>query len=175
MNVIEIAIGSARDPGKFRVQVVDSAVGYASAEVALDVDALLAERRLFERTLLPSGVSSRRNPTGEEELILAAGKVLFTALLGTGAVNGWYRAAAAFADERGERLRIVLRVDAAELATLPWEAMYNAETGGYVCREHQLVRHVPVAAAPPPLTVRSPLRILGVVSAPHDLGSQRTG
>jgi hypothetical protein len=47
--------------------------------------------------------------------------------------------------------------------------MYDAVSGGYVCRRDQLVRYVPVAAAAAPLTVRPPLRILGVVSSPRGL------
>ena len=63
----------------------------------------------------------------------------------------------------------MLRLDVPELAALPWEAMYDPGTGGYVCRQHQLVRHVPVAAVPPPLEIHLPLRVLGVVSAPRGL------
>jgi len=169
MSVIEVAIGYAREPGRFRVQVVDSPVGHASADVDLDVDGLLAGRERFEQTLLLSGIAARRNPTAEEKLVTDAGKALFTALLGTGEVAGRYRATGAVADERGEDLRIVLRIDAPELAALPWEAMYDEGAGGYVCRQHQLVRHVPVASAPPRLPVQPPLRVLGVISAPGDL------
>ncbi|MGH2930354.1 MAG: CHAT domain-containing protein, partial [Solirubrobacteraceae bacterium] len=78
-----------------------------------------------------------------------------------------YRSSIDFADQREEDLRIVLRIDAPELAALPWEAMYD-EQSGYVCRQRQLVRHVPVASAPRPLTVQAPLQILGVISAPRD-------
>jgi WD40 repeat protein len=169
MSVIEVAIGYAREPGRFRVQVVDSPVGHASADAYLDVDGLLAGRERFEQTLLLSGVAARRNLTAEEKLIRDVGKILFTALLGTGEIAGRYRATAAVADERGEDLRIVLRIDAPELAALPWEAMYDEDTGSYVCRQHQLVRHIPVASAPPRLTVQTPLRVLGVISAPADL------
>ena len=38
-----------------------------------------------------------------------------------------------------------------------------------MCRQDQLVRHVPVASVPAPLRVRPPLRILGVVSSPRGL------
>jgi WD40 repeat protein len=169
MSVFEVAIGYARGGDRFRVQVVDSPVGHASADVDLDVVALLAGRERFERTLLLSGVATRRNPTDEERLIQGTGRELFAALLGAGEVAGRYRATAAVAAERGEDLRIVLRIDAPELAALPWEAMYDADIGGYVCRQHQLVRHIPVASAPLRLTVQPPLRILGVVSAPGGL------
>ena len=82
---------------------------------------------------------------------------------------GRYRAAAAVAAERGEGLRVVLRIDTPALAGLPWEAMYDQAAGAYVCRQDQLVRHVPVASVPAPLRVRPPLRILGVVSSPRGL------
>jgi hypothetical protein len=64
---------------------------------------------------------------------------------------------------------VVLRVNSAELAALPWEAMYDAEAAGYVCRREPLVRHVPVASAPAPLRVRPPLRILAVAASPRGL------
>jgi hypothetical protein len=169
MSVFEVAIGYAREQGKFRVQVVDSPVGHAAADVELDVAALLAGRSEFENTLLLSSVVLRRNPSDEEKTILATGKTLFAALLGSGEVAGRYRAAAAVADERGEELRIVLRIDAPELAALPWEAMYDEGAGSYVCRRYQLVRHVPVASAAPPLAVRTRLRILGIVASPTGL------
>ena len=56
-----------------------------------------------------------------------------------------------------------------ELAGLPWEAMYDAVDGAYVCRRDQLVRHVPVASVMQPLKVQPPLRILGIVSSPRGL------
>jgi hypothetical protein len=98
-----------------------------------------------------------------------AGELLFAALLGAGEVAGRYRAAAAVAAERGEGLRVVLRIDTPALAGLPWEAMFDRAAGAYVCRQDQLVLHVPVASVPAPLRVRPPLRILGVVSSPREL------
>src|SRR6185437_15920524 len=116
--------------------------------------------------LLLSGAPARMILTPTEQVARKVGQALFTALLGTGAVAGLYRASAALADAADQHLRIVLRIDAPELAALPWEAMYDSSAGGYVCRRHQLVRHIPIATAAPPLAIRLPLRVLGVVSAP---------
>jgi hypothetical protein len=171
VGVIEVAIGYGREPGKFRVEVVRSAAGEAAADAGLDAGGLLAGRALFQQTVLVSAVATRQVLTPAERVVRDAGAALFTALLGTGEVAGRYRASAALADERGEGLRIVLRIDAPELAGLPWEAMYDYWAGGYVCRHHQLVRHVPVASVPPPLQVRTPLRVLGVISAPRGWAS----
>jgi WD40 repeat protein len=169
VSVIEVAIGYGRAPGKFRVEVVRSPAGEATAEADLDVGLLQAGRQQFQQTLLASAVPARQILSPAERAVREAGQLLFAALLGTGQVAGRYEASAALAAERGEELRIVLRIDAPELASLPWEAMYDLGAGGYVCRQHQVVRHVPIAAVPPPLEVRPPLRVLGVISAPRGL------
>ena len=169
MSVIEVAIGADGGPGIFRVAVVASPAGEATATVKLDAEGLLARRGLLQQAVLASAVPSRRVLPETEQPVREAGEVLFAALLGTGEVAGRYRAAAAVAAIRGEGLRVVLRIDTPALAGLPWEAMYDQGAGAYVCRQDQLVRHVPVASVPAPLRVRPPLRILGVVSSPRGL------
>ena len=167
MTVIEMAIGPGGAPGMFRVEVVASPAGEASATVELDAESLLARRGLLQQAVLASAVPSRRVLPATEQPIREAGELLFAALLGTGEVAGRYRAAAAVAALHGQGLRLVLRIDTPALVGLPWEAMYDQAAGTYVCRQDQLVRHVPVASVPPPLRVRPPLRILGVVSSPR--------
>jgi CHAT domain/WD domain, G-beta repeat len=169
LSVFEVAIGPGAAPGMFKVEVVASPAGEASATVELDADALLARRGLLQQAVLASAVPSRRVLPETEQPVREAGQALFAALLGTGEVTGRYRAAAAVAAERGEGLRVVLRIDTPALAGLPWEAMYDQAAGEYVCRRDQLVRHVPVGSVPAPLGVRPPLRILGVVSSPRGL------
>ena len=137
----------------------------------LDADSLLARRELLQQAVLASAVPSRRVLPETEQPVREVGELLFAGLLGTGEVAGRYRAAAAVAAERGEGLRVVLRIDTPALAGLPWEAMFDQATGAYVCRQDQLVRHVPVASVPAPLRVRPPLRILGVVSSPRGLAA----
>lgn len=146
-----------------------SPAGEASATVELDTDALLTRRGVLQQAVLASAVPSRRVLPEIEQPVREVGQVLFVGLLGTGEVAGQYRAAAALAAERGEGLRVALRIDSPALAGLPWEGMYDQAAGVYVCRRDQLVRHVPVASVPAPLRVRPPLRILGVVSSPRGL------
>jgi len=168
VTVIELAIAPGQT-GSFRVEVVRSPAGEARAEVALDVEALLARREQLEQAILASAVASRTILPQTERPLREVGQTLFTALLGSGDVAGRYRASAALASERGEGLQVVLRFDTPELAGLPWEAMYDAVDGAYVCRRDQLVRHVPVASVMQPLKVQPPLRILGIVSSPRGL------
>src|SRR6185312_2049919 len=158
--VIDIAMrpapeSGAAGSGTFTVEVMRSPAGEGNAVVGLAVDDLLAR--------WPSSGS-------QAEPVREVGGALFTALLGTGAVAGLYRASAALAAERGQSLRVVLRIDSPQLAGLPWEAMFDQATGSYLGRHVQLVRYVPVPVAAAPLTVSPPLRILGVISTPHGVG-----
>jgi CHAT domain len=170
VTVIELAIAPGHAAGSFRVEVVRSPAGEASAEVVLDVEALLARREEIENAVLASSITSRGVVSQVERPLREIGQTLFTALLGSGDISGRYRASAALAAEQEQGLRVVLRIDTPALAGLPWEAMYDAVTGGYVCRREPLVRQVPVASPVPPLAVQLPLRILGIISSPRGLG-----
>jgi hypothetical protein len=163
--VFEVAMGPASAPGSFRVDIISSPAGLASAFVELDVRALQNRREELQSAILAAAVSTQQILHSTEELVREVGRVLFGALLGSGEVAGQYRASAALAASREQALRVVLRVDSPELAALPWEAIYD-HAAGYVCRHQQLVRHIPVLSPPAPLAVTLPLRILAVVSSP---------
>ena len=141
VTVIEVAIGPSGAPGMFRVEVVASPAGEASATVELDADSLLARRGLLQQAVLASAVPTRRVLPETERPVREAGQVLFAGLLGTGEVAGRYRAAAAVAAERGEGLRVVLRIDTPALARLA--------VGGDVRPGYGGVR-VPTGPAGPP-------------------------
>ena len=174
MNVIEVVIGPGSAPGVFAVRVVRSPAGTASASAVLDTRALLARRPELQQALLTSAAAGRRPGPDSERLVREVGRALFAALLGSGEVAARYRASAELAAQRGQGLRVVLRVDDPALAGLPWEAMYDGTAGSYVCRRDQLVRQVPAA----PAAAGALLRVLGVVSCPggvpaRDLGKQQ--
>ena len=169
MAVIDVAIRPGNDPGTFTVDVMDSPTGEATATVMLDVEPLLARLPQLQQAVLASAVPSRRALPETERPLREIGNALFHALLGSGDVAGRYQSSAAIATERGEGLRVVLRIDDPALAGLPWEAMFDDRTGAYLCRKEQLVRHIPVASVPAPLKVSPPLRMLVVISSPRGL------
>ena len=80
-----------------------------------------------------------------------------------------------YAESRGivgkDGLRVRLRLDAAELASLPWEYLCDPETDHFVAltRDTSLVRYVPRPEPKPPLAVAGPLRVLALISAPSDM------
>lgn len=165
---IELEIGAGAQPGSYAVRVIHAAAGgEPMGELYLDIDDMLGQRDLLEATVLASAVP-RRAVAATEQPVREAGQQLFRALF-TGPVYGMYRASLGVAQQRGERLRVVLRLTAPELAALPWETLFDPETETYLCRQEPLVRHVPAPYTADPLEVRPPLRILGLVSSPAGL------
>lgn len=165
---LEIDTGSAR--GEYTVHVVRApAGGHASGMFTLDVDSILDRLPQLEATVLASAVAARRTMPVAEMAVREVGQQLFQALF-TREVYGTYRASLGAAQHAGQQLRVVLRLAAPELATMPWETLFDPETETYLCQTEPLLRHIP---APDynqnPLDVAPPLRILGIVASPRDL------
>lgn len=165
---IELEIGSGSEPGSYELRVISAAAGGSpSSTLVLDVADLLSRRDLLEATVLASAVP-RRGVSAAEQPVRDVGQQLFQAVF-AGPVYGTYRASLGVAQQRGKRLRVVLRLTAPELAALPWETLFDPERETYLCRQEPLVRHVPSPYTADPLEVRPPLRILGLVASPLDL------
>jgi CHAT domain/WD domain, G-beta repeat len=168
-STIELQVGAGARPGEYAVRVVSSvAGGEPEGALSLDVGQLLARRAEFESTVLSSSVSTRRVVSSTEQPIRQVGLMLFESLF-AGSIGGAYRASLGVSQERGQKLRVVLRLIAPELAQLPWEALFDPETESYLCRREPLVRHVPAPFTPDPLEVSPPLHILGLVASPRGL------
>ena len=168
-SIIELDIGRADAPGTYEIEVIQSPAGEASATFELEPAQLIDKLDELQQTLLASSVSSRGLVGRGEASVRSVGQRLFEALFANPQVAGVYRASSAVAAERGENLRIVLRLSASELSTLPWESMFDPSTASYVSRREPLVRYVPVPSSPPPLKVRLPLRILALIASPRGL------
>jgi outer membrane protein assembly factor BamB len=166
--LFELKIGAGDGPGAFKVEVLRSEGGSPEGRLVLDAGSILRRRAELEYAVLASGVPRRRAVLPGEEPLQAVGKQLFEALF-CGRVYGAYRASLGAVQHRQEPLQVMLRLAAPELAALPWEAMFDPETGEYLCRTEPLIRCVEAPYRAEPLAVESPLRILGVVAAPGDL------
>ena len=163
---VEIALGPG--PGDYRVNVLESPAGEASGELRLDVQELLARRGELQAAVLASAVTVRAAIPETERPIREVGQQLFKALF-VDSVYGRYTASLAAAAERGEQLRVVLRLQTAELAALPWETLFDLEHGSYVCQTEPLLRYVSMPRQVDRQHVSAPLRVLGVIAAPNDL------
>ncbi|MFJ3339490.1 CHAT domain-containing protein [Streptomyces sp. NPDC086766] len=159
----------AVQPGEYEVRVIRApSGGEPCAALRLGIDELVELRPELERTVLASSVSARRKTPVSEQPVQQVGQHLFESLF-TGPVYGAYRASLGVAQERHEKLRVVLRLEAPQLALLPWETLFDPETGSYLCRHEPLVRHVAADGTPEPLPVTPPLRILVLIASPRGL------
>lgn len=94
------------------------------------------------------------------------GAWLFNALF-HGRIHALYTAARARQQQQPFRYRLL--IDAAELAGLPWELLYDPARGAFLALETSLVRNFGLAEPAQPLQVQPPLRILLGAAAPGDL------
>ncbi|MBN1580067.1 MAG: CHAT domain-containing protein [Anaerolineae bacterium] len=149
--------------GYFSVAVLHSPSGQARATMRLpfDVSAMDAQLAAIESALA--------NDVGQ--VARQFGTQLFDTLI-RGDVRTVYDLSRQAVLARGEGLRIKLRINAPELIALPWEFLYDPRQAEFVAlsRHTPLVRYVELPIPESVLSVRPPLRILGMVAAPSDVG-----
>jgi hypothetical protein len=168
---IEIGTGSGRD---YPVAVIRSTAGEAHETMHFPFDELALENRLkdLQIALLRSGGKRRQIHNPEEQTVRKFGQALFNALF-KGEVYSRYVVSQREADQQGKGLRLKLRIQSSELAALPWEFLFDADQAEYVCLSNKtpIVRYLELPQPPQPLVVMPPLRILGMVVNPTELGT----
>lgn len=166
---IEIGPGTGR---AYPVVVARSARGKVHETMQFPFDELALENRLkdLQIALLRSGGQRRHLQPSEEQNVRNFGSALFNALF-TGEVHASYVASQREAFEQEKGLRLKLRIHSPELATLPWEFLYDSERAEYVCLSNRtpVVRYLDLTQSPQPLVITQPLRILGMIVDPNDL------
>ncbi|MFI0444539.1 CHAT domain-containing protein [Actinomadura sp. 6N118] len=159
----EIEIGPG-DTGIYPVRVrTPGEVVDGVMRLPLPADELDYELEAISGFVLASSAVRRRLASRDEEPVRELGRRLFEALF-TGRVHGLYTAGL---HERTVQ-RLVLRIQAPELARLPWEFLFDPARQDYLGLSQPLVRYPHVLAGRQPLVVASPLRILGMVARPGD-------
>jgi len=160
----DLEISPADNDGRYPVAVLNSPSGQARA--ALDFPwkpaELAARLEALEDAVLDGGAAA-----GQDARTL--GSQLFDALLAGEARTVYDRSRQAVADS-GEGLRIRLRVNAPDLATVPWEFLYDPRAGEFLAlsRLTPIVRYLELPLGEQALAVKPPLRILGLVAGPAD-------
>jgi hypothetical protein len=110
----------------------------------------------------------RRIDSPEMELVRRFGNELFDSIFRS-RVRDVYRDSYAQARAEGKGLRITLALaDASDLMNLPWEYLYDDPSFLSISTWTPVVRYLNLPRARRPLPVTTPLRILGMVSAPSD-------
>jgi hypothetical protein len=157
---------------EYPVSVLDSPAGESSATMKFPFDTLALQNQLqaLEIAILRSGGTRRDVVSTEEQSVNDFGRQLFESLL-TDRVHETFQRSRdrARASQKGLRLR--LRIDAPELASLPWEYLYDPSEGDFVAlsMDTPLIRYLEFDRPPEPLRIEPPLSILGVVASPSDM------
>jgi tetratricopeptide (TPR) repeat protein len=158
-ETFELLIGSRTADG-YPVTVLESLSGDASAF------SLLAPEDPGLRQALDA-LETRRT---DSALLQQLGQHLFQELF-VGDVESRYRTSLGIARSQDRGLRIRLRIEAPELAALPWEYLYDPAEDAFLAISAQtaLVRYVPMGGQPRALQVSPPLRVQVVISNPTDV------
>ena len=161
----QIRIEQGRD-GEYPVTVT-SALGHAQEMMRLPFDprALEGEIEALRAALRPPESGRRKTESKPGHEAPAFGQALFDALF-RGDVRTLYNASSYQAAEEGKLFRIELSIEPQELASLPWESLYDPQRAEYVCPTTPLVRYVALLESNLPSITTPPLRILGMIANP---------
>lgn len=172
----ELSIG-AHDGAGFPVLLTQAPVGSgAKGRFDLNLRDEVMGRRLdaLELAVLRSGstrrgVSLGRNLAQDPQ---AFGTELHDLLFSSEELRSALDRSRDQADREERGLRIRLRIEAPELAVLPWEFLYDGRSGTHLAlsRWTPVVRHLTSARQLGALRVAPPLKVLGMVAAATNLG-----
>jgi CHAT domain-containing protein len=134
--------------------------------------------KLENAILKGRGYRSGGPMTNEEAILHAFGKEVFRAVFrDSGEVAQKFASSLDMVQKEGDKvagLRMKLRVEPPELASLPWEYMFDEAQKNpnllqnYLCLRHRspLVRFLDVNGPDVPLRIDGPLRVLGMIANP---------
>jgi hypothetical protein len=174
MDYLDFELRFASDEaGSYSVTVLDApgGDGCARLELSLSDPHLRSCLEVMER---PRGRPGSPVPGPSlSTAVQTFGQALFTSLTQEKGLYACYHASLLEAQKAGKGLRLRLRFANPELARLPWEYLYDTEIKrGFLClsKETPLVRHLELELPVEALTLKPPLRILGMVGAHAGLG-----
>jgi WD40 repeat protein len=152
----------------YPVAVIRSPAGEARGTLHFPFDEAALKDYLDQVQAALDGSSQTRRQAAQA--VQDFGQRLFEALF-SGDIRSCYDVSqreAARQEDRG--LRVKLRIQTPDLAALPWEFLYDARQGEYVClsRQTPIVRYLELPQSAQPLQVKPPLRILGMIASPSD-------
>jgi len=149
-------------------RVTNSPAGEAVTKFNVPFSALELENFLLKIGRPRRGVRRLNSP--EMDAAKVFGKRLFDSVFGS-EVFGCLRSSLDQTEAQGSAgLRLRLRLNAPELADLPWEYLYNAALNRFLVLavETPLVRYIELPERIRPLAVQPPLKILVMLSSPTD-------
>jgi uncharacterized protein YraI len=148
-------------------RVLDCPAGEASAAFAPPFSELELENFSLRVGRTRRGV--RRLESPEMEAAKVFGGQLFEAVF-QGDVRGCFDSSLEIVRRQGAGLRLRLRLEAPEMADVPWEYLYNPALNRFLSLsvETPLVRYLALPERIQPLPVTPPLRVLVMIASPSD-------
>jgi len=149
----------AKAKGSYKATVIESPAGEGSSTMSLAT-------RLSD---LQETVSAIEADRVDEQILREFGEILFRSLFAD-QVEDLYRDSFGRADASGRGLRIRLRLNPPELATLPWEYLYDERHDLFlsISSRTPLSRYIQISEPIRPLSMSLPLKALVVISSPKD-------
>lgn len=156
--------------GAYRIQARSEAGGECAADLRIDLGDRAIENHLrrLRIALLSSAAVTRRVAGRDERAAQDLGGLLFDSLF-TGDVRTLFDTTRQQAAMAGNPMRLVLRLGPPELATLPWEFLYDDRRDDYVGLSMPLVRYPALMEPIRPLLVEPPLRVVGLSACPRTM------
>lgn len=152
----------------YRARVLDSPAGRGTAVFTLPFSTLELENYLLRIGRPRRGM--RRVESPESEAVKTFGGRLFEAVF-DGEVGRCLRNSLDEATRQGKGLRLRLRFeDAPDLINLPWEYLYNPAVNRFLSLSTAtpVVRFLELPEVVQPLPLRTPLKVLAMISSPAD-------
>lgn len=167
----ELLIGIQQTDGHYPVAVIRSPAGEARGSMRFSFSELELENRLLHlrNALLLSGEKYRDAITPEKQTVRQFGHDLFTSIMDR-EILSLYDSSYSIVSEKGKGLRLKLRIQSPQVATLPWEFLFDSRKNAYISlsRNTPIVRYLELPQSLKPLETFPPLRILGMVCSPTD-------
>lgn len=169
MDYLNFDLEISPNTGSFYPVAARSEAGEVRHQMLFPLEGQALENALLQvqNALLRAGNVRRGAGTIEEQIVERFGQMLFEALVGP-SVRRLYDTSIGWASQQGKGVRVRLNILAPELATLPWEFLYDPAQREYLCflPYLALVRYVEIERTPRPLQVKLPLRILAMMAEP---------
>jgi outer membrane protein assembly factor BamD (BamD/ComL family) len=169
MNYLDFSLEiGPGEGGAYIVRVIESPVGRAEGAMRLPFDEVALDKHLTELqiAILSSSGQRRADTTREEKAVREFGRILFDSTF-SGGVREHYAKSLEVANKLGQGLRLKLNLKSPEIASLPWEFLYDPSAEDFVClsRKTPVVRYIGTESSrwsQSTAHVNEPLRIFGV-------------
>jgi WD40 repeat protein/tetratricopeptide (TPR) repeat protein len=156
--------------GNYSAQVLASPAGQAQTRFTSPFDD--KELEIFYLRIGRPRRGVRSLDSVEMETAREYGGKLFKAVFDE-EIYACYRSSLTAAEKEGKGLRIRLHETSPDLCDLPWEYLYNPSIGRFLAlsTETPVVRYLDLPHPPQVLSVTPPLKMLVMISRPHNLGA----